>query len=334
VNVELDSPSCATNLWLLAANFGTLGYSSPDAVPSDRLIAQGKVRTFPCIHKTAGCLFRIVLALILSQSGYAQTIIEKPLYGLMKLSALFFYRRIFTTHRHFLTFNSVMIALVTTWTAAFLIVDVFLCGTTPWVLWTPGAVHTCVNRNNLNLLFSITDAVGDILIVSMPFPVISKLQIDRRQKIAVALIFLLGALSTACSIIRLGTIVAAVTGADTGAPNVPGTAAAVWSTIEGAIGVLAACLPPLGPLILRGPSLIKASRQFYHKLVSRRTSGQELQGSWSNPVDTRHESVPKPIESRNASTSNTVIELDDSMRNSADLRNACLSGDSEKWLQQ
>ena len=197
-----------------------------------------------------------------AQSDYAQVVIEKPLYGLMKLSVLFFYRRIFVIDQRWRIFNNSMIALITIWTLFYLVAELFECRARPSILWTPDASRaSCINITNLNFSFAITDVLFDIMVVVMPYPCIRKLHMGRREKLGLAGIFLLGTLSTAASVVRLGFISKAFT-QDYGAAgnhHAAGTPPAVWSTVEAAVGVLAACLPPLGPLIRRAPSPRKLS---------------------------------------------------------------------------
>ena len=121
----------------------------------------------------------------------------------------------------------------------------------------------------MNFSFAITDVIGDVLVVCMPYPYIRKLHMGRREKVGLVAIFLLGTLSTAASIVRLGFIAKAFTqdyGAS-GNTHSKGTPPAVWSTVEAAVGVLAACLPPLGPLIRKVPSPRKRSVPTYHRLL-------------------------------------------------------------------
>lgn len=142
---------------------------------------------------------------------YAMVLIEKPLYGMMKLSVLFFYRRIFLVKKGFRRFNNATIVLITIWAVAFLIGEFAVCGGHREAMWIGGKHGACLDRNYLHLSFGITDVIGDILVVAMPFPYVSSLQrISQREKVAVAGIFALGALSTTAAIVRLGFIGKAV----------------------------------------------------------------------------------------------------------------------------
>ena len=85
-----------------------------------------------------------------------------------------------------------MIVLTVAWTIAFTFAVAFDCGPRPEIHY----VGTCVKIAYVDLAFSITDSIGDILVVSMPYPCIRKLNISRREKWGLASIFLLGTLST------------------------------------------------------------------------------------------------------------------------------------------
>lgn len=117
----------------------------------------------------------------------------------MKLSVLFFYRRIFLVQQRFRLFNNIMIILITAWTISFFVADILVCGAHPKVQWTnTPKSKACDGETWVNLFFSITDVIGDILVVSMPFPCIQTLQMRARDKAGLASIFFLGTLSTAC----------------------------------------------------------------------------------------------------------------------------------------
>ena len=65
-------------------------------------------------------------------------IVIHRLYGMMKLSVLFFFRRIFNIHKGFRIFNNMMIALITLWTISYLFAEIFECGLHPDVQWKGG----------------------------------------------------------------------------------------------------------------------------------------------------------------------------------------------------
>lgn len=116
-------------------------------------------------------------------------ITEKVAYSCIKLSVLLFYRRIFVVGaRSFRLLNNALIVFVCLWGIAFLFTEAFLCGA------DSNGGHPCSGQEWTSLWFAITDVIGDIAILSMPYPMIKKLQMSRRDKIGLTGIFLLGSL--------------------------------------------------------------------------------------------------------------------------------------------
>lgn len=92
-----------------------------------------------------------------------------------------------------------MIALVFAWMIAFTFAEAFECGVHPEVQWSGGknSKAGCVDMTWMNFIFAITDVIGDIMVISMPYPFIKSLQMSKGEKFGLVSIFLLGALSTA-----------------------------------------------------------------------------------------------------------------------------------------
>ncbi|KAF2238745.1 hypothetical protein EV356DRAFT_518003 [Viridothelium virens] len=140
--------------------------------------------------------------------NYINVVIEKPAYGAIKLSVLFFYRRVFSIRDRFRLFNNIMLILIAIWAIAFFWSEVFACGTDFAIQWKAretAAAH-CTNHGLELLIFAVTDVVGDVLIVIMPFFSIQDLKMTRREKWGVSLVFVLGTLSTAAAAMRLGFV--------------------------------------------------------------------------------------------------------------------------------
>ena len=129
---------------------------------------------------------------------YAQDIVEKLGFGCIKLSFLFFYRRIFVTGASAITkiFTDVMIALVVLWALSLFIVEILVCGAHPEVLWAyqnaAERSSSCVNTSAVLLVFAVTDVLGDLLIIGLPLQCVWRLNKSRKDKIGLGLIFSLG----------------------------------------------------------------------------------------------------------------------------------------------
>ena len=132
--------------------------------------------------------------LMTRQGDYAIVTLEKPLYGLMKLSALFFFRRIFYPQRTFRIVNTSAIIIIILWSLAYTMAEILVCGAHPESLWNDSDRKSCVNQTWLNFTYAITDTLFDIIVISMPYPALRKLQLGRRAKLGLAAIFLLGTL--------------------------------------------------------------------------------------------------------------------------------------------
>lgn len=115
--------------------------------------------------------------------SHAALIIEKITYTTIKLSVLWFFRRIFLHQKRFRIANDILIVLVTLWGFAFFFTFVFLGGdiNSPSQSWA-------------SLWFGITDVVSDVAILALPYPCIRELQMSKRDKMGVIAIFLLGTL--------------------------------------------------------------------------------------------------------------------------------------------
>ncbi|KAJ4408245.1 hypothetical protein N0V82_009731 [Gnomoniopsis sp. IMI 355080] len=74
-------------------------------------------------------------AIVEHMMDYAMEVTEKFAYGSVKLSLLFFFRRIFGVFPRFMIINDVMIGVVALWTLTFLMQGVLICGKHPERYW-------------------------------------------------------------------------------------------------------------------------------------------------------------------------------------------------------
>ncbi|KAL8664899.1 MAG: hypothetical protein Q9168_007811 [Polycauliona sp. 1 TL-2023] len=107
-----------------------------------------------------------------------------------------------------------------------------------WVPSTPG--HCLSNDGTFYGLAAVT-IFFDIVILLLPIPLLLKLNINSKKKLALICVFMLGLLTTVCSIMRMVQIVAI---ASTG----NSTMLVLWGVIELNVGIILTCIPTLGPL--------------------------------------------------------------------------------------
>jgi hypothetical protein len=93
--------------------------------------------------------------------------------GFIKLSILFFYRRIFRG-KYFDVLSWTLIVLVILWTLGFLLVQIFDCKghfQTNWGLLAD--LEKCINTFRQLLAYSISDVIIDLFIFALPIPLVS-----------------------------------------------------------------------------------------------------------------------------------------------------------------
>ncbi|KAI0175042.1 hypothetical protein BJ166DRAFT_513461 [Pestalotiopsis sp. NC0098] len=194
---------------------------------------------------------------------WCMIVIEKPAFGFIKLSILFFYRRIFGIWPNVRRLNTALISLVAAWTLAFLVADLLLCGIHPELNWAydqRDARRGCGNKGALLLSFAATSVATDAILVVLPFFYIRRLQMPKSKKLAVVFVFFLGTASTAASVLRVIflSIAYPLGRLDFGYSSPPGAPTPLvlqvfnptfWVMVELWLGIWAANLPPCAPLL-------------------------------------------------------------------------------------
>jgi len=159
-----------------------------------------------------------------------------------KLSILFLYLRIFTDRLWFVRTCWTLIAIVVCACVSFTTATLLQCHPIEraWERWNGN--YRCVNIYALWYTNAIYSILTDFIIVLMVPPVIFKLKLPMRQKLALTCIFGLGVIVCAASISRLTTLYSSAYGED---PTAGSLISSVWTTIEAGLGVICANLPML-----------------------------------------------------------------------------------------
>lgn len=94
--------------------------------------------------------------------------------GFIKLSVLFFYRRIFCTIGGgvFDCVNKILLGVTAAWTLTFFFTHLFSCGKEITALWGPlkDTIRFCKNTLSMENGFGISDFVLDFLVLILPIP--------------------------------------------------------------------------------------------------------------------------------------------------------------------
>lgn len=180
-----------------------------------------------------------------------------PANGLIKLSAIFLYRRLFVVNKGttFDTITKVLIVICSLWTIAFWFATIFGCGTHFTNPWKPLMfIMECNTNMRLDGLM-ISDLITDAIVWLLPMPVVWRLKMQWSQKLYITGIFFLAAGSLVAAIIRLKVQLEISDGGYAAHTDVDLTLTILlyYSSLESGVALIAACLPTLHYLIARPP---------------------------------------------------------------------------------
>ncbi|CAD6577297.1 MAG: hypothetical protein ASARMPRED_008203 [Alectoria sarmentosa] len=211
------------------------------------------------------------------------TVLEKALYAnvllfpiaicIIQLSILLFYVRVFT-----LRDARFKIALLV---CAGLSVGVCVSQVLPTISqcspiaysWNKAIVGGhCINVHVMWIVQDILFLVLNIYVVVLPLPMVWNLQITRPEKIAISGMFLLGSFIAVVNLIRLPQLISVgvddLTYSDVGA--------AIWSQAEVCLGIVAACLPCLRPLMFLLFTSLKSGSSYLSWRRSKATASYQM----------------------------------------------------------
>jgi hypothetical protein len=180
---------------------------------------------------------------------------------LFKVSLLAGYLRVAGFNRTYAIVLYVTLGLVTVSQLIFAFLFAFGCSPVARQ-WDPSVPGTCINGLAMYFAFGGMNMAWDVLIIILPFPILRRLQLDRRNKVravphlprtvsillttsiqaAIAVLYGAGFFVTIVQAIRIQTITALSTYTDS-------KASIQWSIVEVSMGVVVSCMPALSPLL-------------------------------------------------------------------------------------
>ncbi|KAL4863635.1 hypothetical protein BDV12DRAFT_25488 [Aspergillus spectabilis] len=182
-----------------------------------------------------------------NQTHFAYVLIYVWAIPLIKLSIIFFYRRIFGTTPIMYLWGFLTIGYFVACTIAF-----SACCRPPSYYWTqyadPTGGHCVFDLYPFYIGNAAANVATDLLILVVPIPLVWGLQMRKVQKGLVLGIFMLGSFVCIASVVRIYYMVPLKHNLDV--TWIMGDVY-VWSSVEPCIGILCACLPTLQPLIRR-----------------------------------------------------------------------------------
>ncbi|KAI0201215.1 hypothetical protein F4808DRAFT_130596 [Astrocystis sublimbata] len=195
---------------------------------------------------------------IYEKTRYAVSILGNASFCLIRLSVLFFYRRIFHV-RTFITINNIVLGFSAVFAVAFTFILIFQCNP-PSAIWEKLETEygdSCLPVLPLYLSYIYIDLGLDVLTFVLPIPHILGLKLPTRQKIGVASIFLLGSLVVGINITR-AIIYSYITefASDMGLQWLSdltwyNAGILFWQLAQISVGILGACMPSFAVLFRR-----------------------------------------------------------------------------------
>ncbi|KAL6850757.1 hypothetical protein ACO1O0_007883 [Amphichorda felina] len=172
----------------------------------------------------------------------------------IKLAILFFYRRVFTLRITWFKYAWYAVLFYTTgWFISSFFAGLFQCFPPAffWEQYNPGLdpppKGSCGAANApLVIATSALNTGGDVLVFALPIAMLSRLQLNRANKISLFGVFATGAFAIAAGIVRL---VITFSATELNADSTWITADIyMWTAVEAGVGLICACLPTTGPL--------------------------------------------------------------------------------------
>lgn len=150
-----------------------------------------------------------------SQIYWAIELMQVPALAAIKMSLVFFYRRVFNqgASQWFRILTATVLTIIAIWATSFFFTFLFMCPGHPDVYWSTLARQKkiCVDTAIVHNSYGISDVIIDIFVILLPIPLVSqgqakfltmanhnakvvRLQMSASRKMAVLAIFALGAL--------------------------------------------------------------------------------------------------------------------------------------------
>ncbi|KAI1776203.1 hypothetical protein F4818DRAFT_374246 [Hypoxylon cercidicola] len=179
--------------------------------------------------------------------------ISPPLWGLssalIKMSIVASYLRIWSSKK-FKLLCRLLLLLIAVFGLTLFLGGVLACVPVRLSWQPPGArdARRCIDLPRFMFATSTLNTAVDLLVLAVPVPLVRRLQIARKQRIALLAVFTVGAVVCVASVMRLVSIYRLQASTD---PSAGGVSLGLWSGVELALAVICACLPTLRPVLAR-----------------------------------------------------------------------------------
>ncbi|KAG0635769.1 hypothetical protein HOY80DRAFT_910196 [Tuber brumale] len=163
----------------------------------------------------------------------------------VKISILAFYRRL-SPAQGYQTAIKVVAVAVTIYTIAMVLVNAFECPKDPTLAWAPTFPKGCNNLVPVYYAQAGFNIFSDVVILVLPLPSLIRLQVSKRKRVALMVIFCIGSIAVIASIVRINALYLFQTSKD-----IPydGIFILIWSQVEINVAITSASAPAILPLV-------------------------------------------------------------------------------------
>ncbi|KAF2127520.1 hypothetical protein P153DRAFT_377123 [Dothidotthia symphoricarpi CBS 119687] len=165
---------------------------------------------------------------------------------LTKVSLILFFLQIFHTPR-FKLFAYIVLAYIIINSLVIFFMTVFACAPVS-AFWNQDINGHCLNVTELALANSASSIAQDFMLLLLPIPFISTLQMKTSRKISVILVFAIGSLGCITTILRLRSLRSFKVSID---PSWDYVTVTIWTELELLAAITCVSLPPIRLLLVR-----------------------------------------------------------------------------------
>jgi hypothetical protein len=179
---------------------------------------------------------------------YVSEIIYVVVLALIKVSIVTMYLRIFWAYRPFYIACYVVLTFILLSSSIITILTILSCQPVEFFWDRDIAGGSCLNITALAYANSGLAVLHDLIIIILPIFMLWNLQMSRKKKVFIGVMFALGGIGLVATIYRLQTLRDFGTTPDPSWEWVP---VVYWTSVELAAGIIASCLPAVRTLLER-----------------------------------------------------------------------------------
>ncbi|KAI2626808.1 hypothetical protein GGS21DRAFT_529265 [Xylaria nigripes] len=240
-----------------------------------------------------------------AQTLFATELLYGTVFPIEKTTILLLYLRLFRIHRSFRITTYLLIAYIWVWGISEVIVALSQCIPIAYQ-WDKTLNGRCIDQLAFYRWVSVPNVIHDVVMLILPLPMVWRLQIDLRQKLALSGVFLIGSIGCIASFVRLFIFFKLNALSDNTWASIQLHS---WTLAETGVILISSCLPALWPLITRTMGKIGTLSSNISKGVSA-GEGVEPHQSRSNEAwrSTANEFIPlEDAEDRAVGTIHDVL---------------------------